>query len=269
MKKTLNPYWNESFDLKVTNQSVIAVQVFDQKKFKRKDQGFLGVINVQVGNVFDLEVGGDEMLNLDLKKSNANETIHGKLILNLSTNVNVPIRNGTNTLVPGTHNTPLNASTSGPSNTNDNAESSQSSRAINQDTAASSSSTNVPSGLGSSSTEDRNSDLPEGWERRVDHLGRPYYVDHIKRTTTWKRPSPTTAREQQNLTELERRRHNARGLPEGHTSAGNSTVSLEQPPAATTTEPTSSSNVVALQNNMTTAGSGPLPPGWGTYIVLE
>ena len=38
---------------------MIAVQVFDQKKFKKKDQGFLGVINVQVSNVFDLEVGGD------------------------------------------------------------------------------------------------------------------------------------------------------------------------------------------------------------------
>ena len=44
---------------RVTNQSVIAVQVFDQKKFKKKDQGFLGVINVQVGNVFDLDIGGD------------------------------------------------------------------------------------------------------------------------------------------------------------------------------------------------------------------
>lgn len=43
----------------VTNNSVIAVQVFDQKKFKKKDQGFLGVINVQVGSVFDIEVGGD------------------------------------------------------------------------------------------------------------------------------------------------------------------------------------------------------------------
>jgi hypothetical protein len=43
----------------VTNNSVIAVQVFDQKKFKKKDQGFLGVINVQVSNIFDLAVGGD------------------------------------------------------------------------------------------------------------------------------------------------------------------------------------------------------------------
>lgn len=43
----------------VTNQSLIAVQVFDQKKFKKKDQGFLGVVNVQMGNVFDVTVGGD------------------------------------------------------------------------------------------------------------------------------------------------------------------------------------------------------------------
>jgi hypothetical protein len=27
------------------------VQVFDQKKFKKKDQGFLGVINIRVGDV--------------------------------------------------------------------------------------------------------------------------------------------------------------------------------------------------------------------------
>lgn len=96
---------------------MIAVQVFDQKKFKKKDQGFLGVINVQVSSVFDLAVGGDgnindqfalhlaltevftiEMLTLDLKKSNNHDTIQGKLILNISTNVNAPIRNGTNTL---------------------------------------------------------------------------------------------------------------------------------------------------------------------------
>ena len=51
-----------------------------------------------------------EMLTLDLNKSNANVSVHGKIILNISTNVNVPIRNGTNTLVPGTHNSSLNGS---------------------------------------------------------------------------------------------------------------------------------------------------------------
>ena len=43
----------------VKNESVIAVQVFDQTKFKKKTQGFLGVIDLQVSNVFNLEVGGD------------------------------------------------------------------------------------------------------------------------------------------------------------------------------------------------------------------
>jgi hypothetical protein len=42
----------------VKDSSVVAVQIFDQRKFKRRDQGFLGVINIQVGNYLDLELGG-------------------------------------------------------------------------------------------------------------------------------------------------------------------------------------------------------------------
>ena len=71
IKRTLNPYWNESFDVYVSNNhqilknsmvkesSIIAVQIFDQRKFKKKDQGFLGVINCRVGDVLDLQLGGD------------------------------------------------------------------------------------------------------------------------------------------------------------------------------------------------------------------
>lgn len=58
IKKTLNPYWNENFDITVKDSSVVAVQVFDQRKFKRKDQGFLGVINIKVADVIDLDSGG-------------------------------------------------------------------------------------------------------------------------------------------------------------------------------------------------------------------
>lgn len=42
----------------VKDSSVVAVQIFDQRKFKRKDQGFLGVVNVRVSDVLDLELGG-------------------------------------------------------------------------------------------------------------------------------------------------------------------------------------------------------------------
>ncbi|TPX39610.1 hypothetical protein SeMB42_g06302 [Synchytrium endobioticum] len=41
----------------------------------------------------------------------------------------------------------------------------------------------------SSSTDDEFGPLPQGWERRIDTVGRPYYVDHNTRNTTWKRPS--------------------------------------------------------------------------------
>lgn len=46
-------------DRKATEDSILAIQIFDQKKFKKKDQGFLGVINVRIGSVMDLDVGGD------------------------------------------------------------------------------------------------------------------------------------------------------------------------------------------------------------------
>lgn len=76
IKKTLNPYWNENFDMyvffcslasricikspfsTVKDSSVIAVQIFDQRKFKRRDQGFLGVVNIRVSDVLDLDLGG-------------------------------------------------------------------------------------------------------------------------------------------------------------------------------------------------------------------
>jgi len=37
----------------------MAIQVFDQKKFKKKDQGFLGVINIRVGDILEMGADGD------------------------------------------------------------------------------------------------------------------------------------------------------------------------------------------------------------------
>ncbi|GAB5587048.1 hypothetical protein Unana1_01948 [Umbelopsis nana] len=288
MKKTLNPYWNESFDVEAKNQSVIAVQVFDQKKFKKKGQGFLGVVNVQVGNVFDVSIGGDEMLTLDLKKSNGNDVVSGKLIFNLSTNVNAPIRNGTNTLAPNVANrASFNASSTSiarPEQRNSVQPSSAPSSSLPLSNTLPS---HAPSGQAptSSNSQSAQTDLPPGWERRTDHLGRPYYVDHNTRTTTWNRPqvgSTQTERtqEQQNQTEMERRRHNARMLPEDRPSANASSTSLESSPAPQA-PPSQNSNtlspgngpaangVLPLNNNATTAGNGPLPSGWEMRTTAE
>lgn len=53
--------WNytDGLSRRATDDSVLAIQIFDQKKFKKKDQGFLGVVNVRIGNVLDLDAGGD------------------------------------------------------------------------------------------------------------------------------------------------------------------------------------------------------------------
>lgn len=45
----------------MTEESILAVQIFDQKKFKKKDQGFLGVVNVRIGSVIDMDAGGEGM----------------------------------------------------------------------------------------------------------------------------------------------------------------------------------------------------------------
>lgn len=51
-----------TFNSRATEGSILAVQVFDQKKFKKKDQGFLGVINIRVGDVMpDLGPDADGM----------------------------------------------------------------------------------------------------------------------------------------------------------------------------------------------------------------
>ena len=49
---------------RASEESILAIQIFDQKKFKKKDQGFLGVINVRIGSVMDLDVGGDGQFTL-------------------------------------------------------------------------------------------------------------------------------------------------------------------------------------------------------------
>jgi E3 ubiquitin-protein ligase NEDD4 len=37
--------------------------VFDQKKFKKKDQGFLGVINIRIGDAIELSSEADGTMN--------------------------------------------------------------------------------------------------------------------------------------------------------------------------------------------------------------
>lgn len=344
IKKTLNPYWNENFDVNVKDSSVIAVQIFDQRKFKRRDQGFLGVVNLCVRDHIDIDLGGHEMLTLDLKKSNDNLVVHGKLIIYLSTNTASPIPNpgpsqlsgASNpladmqnpqmnpsqvSLAPSSSVTPaavvsrpntsgglevpsismptpnfnpahsglppsspspahvaggldaspsLSRSTSGlaVSPTSPTAGATNASAQATAAVSANNASGNQPA-RNFNPHEDQHGPLPPGWERRVDHLARTYYVDHTTRTTTWNRPigSQTTNNDEaQNETDTARVGHNRRiladDLLETNTTIGRGASVSAAPPAATPATPAAGSAVVGSGAAQTTAGAGVLPAGW-------
>ncbi|KAG0307226.1 hypothetical protein BGZ97_000463 [Linnemannia gamsii] len=310
MKKTLNPYWNESFEVLVTNKSVLAVQIFDQKKFKKKDQGFLGTVNIQMGDVFDVSTGGDEMLTTELKKSGSNDVvIQGKLIINISSNIgNQPTASTGRTRALSTStSTSHHRSPSVISAVSSNAPSSSAQRHSIQSTATApsnpsitngfvaqnSSTTTTPASNGGrqlSAYEDQHGPLPPNWERRVDQLGRTYYVDHNNRQTTWTRPSmtattPERSQELDSQTERERQQHNNRALPgersggasplPGQSSTNVSETSSPNPAAtsassgSTVTTATNPSGVAPISLNSTTAGTGPLPAGWEQRLTPE
>ena len=155
----------------VNSSSIVAVQIFDQKKFKKKDQGFLGVVNVLVASVIDVngEADAEEMLTRDLKKSNSNDVVQGKVTIVLSTNLNAAPRTAS-------HGTRRPSASSSIVTSPNQSEPSRPPRP---------SQSTVPS----SNREDYLGPLPNGWERRTDNLGRNYYVDHNTRSTTWTRPS--------------------------------------------------------------------------------
>lgn len=333
IKKTLNPYWNESFDITVKESSVVAVQIFDQRKFKRRDQGFLGVVNVRVSDVLDLDLGAHEMLTLDLKKSNDNLVVHGKLIIYLSTNVSQPISNPGPSQVHGVATTlsnmglnesnvslspnsvaspgnPLSRTPSAHASTTDSpstptvigmptpqmvspshtgADSDPptpkpfAGRPVSSGGAHTTPPTGPPaSGISPGSANgprqgnfnpsvDQYGPLPAGWERRLDPLGRTYYVDHNTRTTTWNRPSPNQSVNHvvhANETNAARDQHSRRVLADDMVDTSNAQAGAHRTPSATAS-PNTAATAIAAGTNVTTTGSGNLPPGWEERYTPE
>jgi E3 ubiquitin-protein ligase NEDD4 len=245
-----------------------------------------------------LRAGGDEMITRDLKKSNDNLFVSGKLILSLSTNVDQPTRtdgasgqtsNNANTTNLSAHNiasTESNAFSQQQHNqhstTSDQFTSAISHGVPNNTTipaAAPTASTSNGTGPVYSSFEDQYGRLPSGWERRTDNLGRTYYVDHNTRSTTWTRPNSNVNENdqivaRQNTTDLERQRHQSRMLPEDQTRASSPNGGSVSPTGASssiaTNNTTSAANAIQMMNSgATTAGLGELPAGWEQRFTPE
>lgn len=132
--------------------------------------------------------------------------------------------------------------------------------------------------------EDHLGPLPGGWERRIDPLGRTYYVDHTyahlcsfssvhlthlpriihsTRSTTWHRPSASQATNtttQQGETNAARDQHSRRVLADDMVETTNVNRATSASAAATTPIATT---------QQTTAGNGPLPAGWEERFTPE
>ncbi|KAF8827633.1 hypothetical protein HHX47_DHR4000315 [Lentinula edodes] len=164
-RRSLNPTWNNHFDVTVRQSSMLAIQVFDHKKFKKRDQGFLGVINIPAAEAISLAANNHEMITRDLTMSSNNLPVYGKLLFGFTLTSRPPPP------------TPRLADTSSfPMPAADTAHLSP----------------NHPSG---SATLDRIRSssviarpLPSGWEMRLTSTGRVYFVDHNTRTTSWDDP---------------------------------------------------------------------------------
>lgn len=265
------------------------------------------------------------MLTLDLKKSNDNLVVHGKLIIYLSTNVNQPIPNPGPSQVQGVttaladmgmneSSISLSPNPGGALSRTSSAHAAEasaitlmptphvpsSSGLADQDQSPSQSNRPVGSGgagllaaahqvnatalAPGATNQQRNFNpnvdqfgaLPPGWERRIDPLGRTYYVDHNTRTTTWNRPSQdqsVNTNNQDTETNAARDQHSRRVLADDMVDLGRTNT---QPnvhrTGSTTPQPTSNntaSAALAASNNITTAGTGSLPAGWEERYTPE
>lgn len=301
-KKTLNPYWNETFKFDDINEnSILTIQVFDQKKFKKKDQGFLGVVNVRAGDVLghldeDTATSSgrprEETITRDLKKSNDGMAVSGRLIVVLS---KLP-SSSPHSQAPSGHTASSSTNTSSTTRTNGHSTSSTRNHSTSHPsrgtaqavestlqsgtTAATNTATTNHRSTNSTSSatrqyssfEDQYGRLPPGWERRTDNFGRTYYVDHNTRTTTWKRPTldQTEAERGNQLnanTELERRQHRGRTLPGG--SSDNSSVTVQVGGGSNIPPVNGAAAAAFAATGGTTSGLGELPSGWEQRFTPE
>ncbi|KAH9020059.1 HECT-domain-containing protein [Lactarius hengduanensis] len=262
-KKALTPYWNETFDMlrlpilfclsllttfssfcsSVRESSKIQIQVFDQRKFKRNDQGFLGSVSITVGDVLNLNQGGSVIQNLELQPGADGQIVHGNLMFSLATEgqdisrdsqatqqldlarsfndmrvspSSTPTGGASNTLpsrsrssqppptpysslAPSTphHLQPSHSFSSLPTRNPEIQRSPHSSEPValpphhspEQPAAPAPAPAIAPTPVAQPAPVEEA--LPPGWELRHDPRGRSYYVDHNTRTTTWNHPPPS------------------------------------------------------------------------------
>lgn len=274
-KRTSSPHWDQSFEFNVTENSVLIIQVFDQRKFKKKDQGFLGVINVRVGDYINFsDPSSETTVAEELKKSNSALPVSGKLYIKIShkNTSRGDSRDPTNfarnsSITETTNNNRQSVANSATSN-NSNSNQFPGVAAATSSNIPSNNSSNSNSARQFSSFEDQLGRLPPGWERRTDNFGRTYYVDHNTRTTTWKRPT-LNANDTSRSSNTNANNNNIAPSHSLSNSTSNNNISLPAVNGATGQHITEDEASTLEATGQTVPGLGELPPGWEQRFTPE
>ncbi|OAX42845.1 HECT-domain-containing protein [Rhizopogon vinicolor AM-OR11-026] len=223
VRKSLSPTWNQFFDITVRPSSIISIQIFDHKRFRKRDQGFLGLVKLTGQEAIQHSANGHRLITVDLRQSFTATSVCGKMLFsfsfppstsaqtdtersNLTTSTSLSrslrLRQSTPLLRPEPS-TRVSALPRVPSlgrllDRPVSTSITESQVSLDSPSTFPRSSTYDPSPTEqspvSTTEEDDEAPLPRGWERRLDEgSGRVYYVDHNRRTTSWIRPAATSS----------------------------------------------------------------------------
>ncbi|KAF4576917.1 hypothetical protein EYR36_004901 [Pleurotus pulmonarius] len=262
MKKSLSPLWNETFDVNVRLSSTLTIQVFDHKKFRNRDQGSLGVVSVPAEEVMQSAEENRGLVTKDLTMAENKLNVYGKLMLSFAFASQRPSEAQDFPRLPRAQ------STIGLSSEFSQAQSSSLSPArasvplapsSRPSTSSSSlrpySTINAPS-MPTPSIEN-DDPMPPGFERRLDPHGRPYYVDHNTRTTSWRSPNATTTY------------HQSPPLSTLSSPVSTSNIPNRAVSAAVSNPPPRTQSTISVPTASSTASEIPLPAGWEERATPE
>ncbi|KAF9013244.1 hypothetical protein BDQ17DRAFT_1536926 [Cyathus striatus] len=287
-RRTLHPTWGEHFDIRVRQSSMIAIQIFDHKKFKKRDQGFLGVINIPASEAIQMATSQTGVISRELTMSSNNLPVYGTLSFSFS--LRQPPQQQQQQPAPAqapeaapspwyrpqeygpshppalgmAQPRPLNVipsdppprPTSQPPTTQLQPQPSVRPTpshislppTMEMPRPQTASGAQVPAGR---IMEDENGiPLPTGWERRTDPQGRTYFVDHNTRSTTWHRP-PLPTQQSSSVP--------PRPASQAPPTRGPSVIASTPTAAPNPVSPTATGSYADI----------PLPPGWEERATPE
>uniref|UniRef100_A0A146LFL1 E3 ubiquitin-protein ligase n=1 Tax=Lygus hesperus TaxID=30085 RepID=A0A146LFL1_LYGHE len=155
-KGTLDPKWNQHYDLYVSRSDGITISVWNHRKIHKKEGGgFLGCVRILPNSIQRLKDTGYQRLELTKSSGEDSDVVKGQIVISLLS------RDGPNSNIPLPLSPPNSPEATG----------------------------SPTSSSGPVVTPTPTAALPDGWEERKTSQGRVFYVNHITKTTQWTPPN--------------------------------------------------------------------------------